>query len=102
MMAGSARSNQRPDTLMQDRRRQFDEIFLQRTAGPYIRVKGGPWRVLERCPLYPRRTDIGEREHQVRKVPNSDMALFIQWPRRRGRAKAPRRVMPRSIQNYRL
>jgi hypothetical protein len=23
---------------MQDRRRQFDEIFLQRTAGPYIRV----------------------------------------------------------------
>jgi hypothetical protein len=24
---------------MQDRRRQFDEIFLQRTAGPYIRVK---------------------------------------------------------------
>jgi hypothetical protein len=24
--------------LMQDRHRQFDEIFLQRTAGPYIRV----------------------------------------------------------------
>jgi transposase len=23
---------------MQDRRRQFDEIFLQRTAGPYIGV----------------------------------------------------------------
>jgi hypothetical protein len=23
---------------MQDRRRQFDEIFLQRTAGPYIEV----------------------------------------------------------------
>jgi hypothetical protein len=23
---------------MQDRRRQFDEIFLQRTAGPYIWV----------------------------------------------------------------
>jgi hypothetical protein len=22
--------------LMQDRRRQFDEIFLQRAAGPYI------------------------------------------------------------------
>src|SRR3984893_5976435 len=32
-------SNQRPDTLMQDRHRQFDEIFLQRTAGPYIRVR---------------------------------------------------------------
>jgi len=39
MMARSTtRSNLRPDTLMQDRRRQFDEIFLQRTAGPYIRV----------------------------------------------------------------
>jgi hypothetical protein len=24
---------------MQDRHRQFDEIFLQRTAGPYIWVK---------------------------------------------------------------
>ncbi|MEH2567834.1 hypothetical protein V1289_007461 [Bradyrhizobium sp. AZCC 2289] len=31
-------SNQRPDTLMQDRRRQFDEIFLQRAAGPYMWV----------------------------------------------------------------
>jgi hypothetical protein len=40
MMARSTtRSNQRPDTLMQDRRRQFDEIFLRRTAGPYSRVK---------------------------------------------------------------
>src|ERR1700687_808495 len=37
MMARSTtRSNLRPDTLMQDRRRQFDEIFLQHTAGPYI------------------------------------------------------------------
>ena len=36
MMARGKCSNQRPDTLMQDRRRQFDEIFLQRTAGPYI------------------------------------------------------------------
>jgi hypothetical protein len=25
--------------LMQDRRRQFDEIFLQRTAAPYIGSK---------------------------------------------------------------
>jgi hypothetical protein len=24
---------------MQDRRRQFDEILLRRTAGPYMRVK---------------------------------------------------------------
>jgi hypothetical protein len=42
MMARSTtRSNQRPDTLMQDRRRQLDEIFLQRTTGPYIWVIHG-------------------------------------------------------------
>jgi hypothetical protein len=29
-------SNQRPDTLMQDRISQVDEKLLQRTAGPYI------------------------------------------------------------------
>jgi len=29
-------SNQRPDTLMQGRIIQIDEIFLHRTAGPYI------------------------------------------------------------------
>jgi hypothetical protein len=42
MMAGSTtRSNQRPDTLMQDRTSvPIDETLLQRTAGPYIRVKG--------------------------------------------------------------
>jgi hypothetical protein len=34
-------SNQRPDTLMQDRIAQIDEIFLHCTAGPYIRVKSG-------------------------------------------------------------
>ena len=40
MMAGSTkRSKQRPDTLMQDRNRQLDENLLQRTAGPYIRVR---------------------------------------------------------------
>jgi hypothetical protein len=39
MARSTTRSNQRPDTLMQDRHRQFDEIFLQRTAGPYMWVK---------------------------------------------------------------
>ena len=34
---------------MQDRRRQFDEIFLQRTAGPYMWVKSG----LMRCSKAP-------------------------------------------------
>ena len=40
MMARSTtRSNQRPDTLMQDRSPPDRRNFLQRTAGPYIRVK---------------------------------------------------------------
>ena len=41
MMARARRSNQRPDTLMQDRYRQLDEILLLRTAGPYIWVISG-------------------------------------------------------------
>src|SRR5437763_3110293 len=36
MMARSTASNQRPDTLMQDRLPPALRIFLQRTAGPYI------------------------------------------------------------------
>jgi len=33
-------SNQRPDTLMQDRKSAVSiKVLLQRTAGPYIRVK---------------------------------------------------------------
>jgi hypothetical protein len=54
MMARSTTcSNQRPDTLMQDRRRQFDEIFLQRAAGPYIRVNRVGLTAYRRLPLYP-------------------------------------------------
>ena len=42
MMARSTnRSNQRPDTLMQDRKRTDRRNLLQRTAGPYIRVRLG-------------------------------------------------------------
>jgi hypothetical protein len=42
MMARSTTcSNQRPDTLMQDRICRIDENLLQRTAGPYIRVTTG-------------------------------------------------------------
>ncbi|MEH2470088.1 hypothetical protein V1281_000663 [Nitrobacteraceae bacterium AZCC 2161] len=55
MMARSTtRSNQRPDTLMQDRSRQFDEIFLQRAAGPYIRVIRYRNELSATCPVYPR------------------------------------------------
>ena len=45
MMVGSKSSNQRPDTLMQDRIYWIVEIFLQRTAGPYIRVKSAVFKV---------------------------------------------------------
>ena len=38
MMARSKCSNQRPDTLMQDRSPPTRRNHLQRTAGPYIRV----------------------------------------------------------------
>jgi hypothetical protein len=38
MVARSKSSNQRPDTLMQDRKPQLDENLLQRTAGPYIHL----------------------------------------------------------------
>ena len=47
-------SNQRPDTLMQDRVTQIDEIFLHRTAGPYIWVIRVDSAVPGACPLYPR------------------------------------------------
>jgi hypothetical protein len=36
MMARSKRSKQRPDTLMQDRYYQLEDILLRRTAGPYM------------------------------------------------------------------
>jgi hypothetical protein len=39
-------------TLMQDRHRQFDEIFLQRTAGPYIGVKRVTLGVSRSLPVY--------------------------------------------------
>jgi len=41
MMARSKCSNQRPDTLMQDRSPPARRNHLQRTAGPYIWVKLG-------------------------------------------------------------
>ena len=45
-------SNQRPDTLMQDRSYQFDENLLRRTAGPYIRVKRVGFPMSDVGPVY--------------------------------------------------
>jgi hypothetical protein len=36
------RSNERPDTLMQDRTFWIDENLLHRTAGPYIGLRASP------------------------------------------------------------
>jgi hypothetical protein len=47
MMARSKCSNQRPDTLMQDRSPPARRNHLQRTAGPYIWVNNG--RISARC-----------------------------------------------------
>ena len=52
MMARSAkRSNQRPDTLMQDRSPPARQRLLQRTAGPYIRVIHDGWILRQCCPM---------------------------------------------------
>src|SRR5262245_30128782 len=56
MMARSTTSsNQRPDTLMQDRSCQLDENLLRRTAGPYIRVNHRRRVMSKSCPLSPRK-----------------------------------------------
>jgi len=84
MMARSTtRSNLRPDTLMQDRHRQFDEIFLQRTAGPYIWVKAGKAHCEDMFSALPLSADIAQRSRHIRFVPISEI---IRSPHRRGRA----------------
>src|SRR5262252_10771998 len=62
MMAGSTRgSNQRPDTLMQDRTSANSiKVLLQRTAGPYIWVTSRHHTVNRLCPLYPRKRTLND------------------------------------------
>src|SRR5262249_45488532 len=57
MMARSTKSsNQRPDTLMQDRTSAVSiKVLLQRTAGPYIWVISRHSIITEPCPLYPQK-----------------------------------------------
>jgi hypothetical protein len=64
MMARSTRSNQRPDTLMQDRICQIDENLLQRTAGPYSWVisSAAAFDRLHEC--FMRRRSRRERQHK--------------------------------------
>src|SRR3954465_13632900 len=53
MMARSKCSNQRPDTLMQDRSPPARRNHLQRTAGPYIRVNRVGLASRPLLPVYP-------------------------------------------------
>ena len=61
MIARSKSSNQRPDTLMQDRNRQLDENLLQRAAGPYIWVKSTVLTVNRSHPVYPDQRTFREK-----------------------------------------
>src|SRR5438309_9380508 len=60
MMARSKCSNQRPDTLLQDRSPPARRNHLQRTAGPYIRVKSVGPALSRALPVHP-----GERTYSV-------------------------------------
>jgi hypothetical protein len=62
MVARSKCSNQRPDTLMQDRNRQLDENL--RTAGPYIWVRFGRCRTALRWSAFPWCADVASRSSQ--------------------------------------
>src|SRR6267142_4341554 len=108
MARSTTRTNLRPDTLMQDRRRQFDEIFLQRTAGPYIRVKMRNTRKEQIISASPLSTDIIKHERQVGKVPKAvdRKCPFKPDPDRFGAKPASRRIdlsalPPRSSRGHR-
>jgi hypothetical protein len=53
------RSNQRPDTLMQDRNQTARRRLLQRTAGPYNGsfATGSSRQQVQPCPLCPKATN---------------------------------------------
>ena len=74
MMARSKCSNQRPDTLMQDRSPPARRNHLQRTTGPYIRVKMRNTRKEQIISASPLSTDIIKHERHVGKVPITDIA----------------------------
>jgi hypothetical protein len=67
MMARSTRgSNQRPDTLMQDRTSANSmKVLLQRTAGPYIRVKTGKARTEQMFSDLPPKADLSASSWHV-------------------------------------
>src|SRR5271166_2335201 len=58
------RSNPRPDTLMQDPTPPDQRTFLQHTAGPYIRVKGGIALVFSDKPAFGSRSCLSAQAIQ--------------------------------------
>ena len=66
-------SNQRPDTLMQDRITQIDEIFLHRTAGPYSRVRLGNTHREHFTSEVPSIADVMRTSPMVRLAPTGDV-----------------------------
>jgi hypothetical protein len=80
MVARSKSSNQRPDTLMQDRKPQLDENLLQRTAGPYIGVNRVGLAVHRSLPIYPRERTSPDGSGVVRFVPTTSQQKPAQTP----------------------
>src|SRR6202035_720962 len=72
MMARSKCSNQRPNTLMQDRSPPARRNHLQRTAGPYIWVKPGRTQSEQMSSGLPLKADITRCMRHVSNVPATD------------------------------
>src|ERR1700732_2720538 len=70
MMARSKCSNQRPDTLMQDRSLPARRNHLQRTAGPYIWVKLRRTQYEHMFSALLSNSDIARRSRHVSNVPH--------------------------------
>jgi hypothetical protein len=83
MMARSKCSNQRPDTLMQDRSPPARRNHLQRAAGPYIRVNRVGLTVDRVLPVPPPSTDVLRAGRYVSNVPTTAvgplMVLSCSW-----------------------
>jgi hypothetical protein len=60
---------------MQDRYRHLDKIHLQRTAGPYIRVKTGKAHYEHMFSALPPKADSGRTSRDVRFVPDSVLIM---------------------------
>src|SRR6516162_9791579 len=79
------RSNQRPDTLMQDRKPTNQPNLLQRTAAPYIWVTGGCRRQVDGTAGMPSAPELPCVPKQLRFVPRHKVAAL--QPAARGKRR---------------